>query len=371
MIPTPPLRDVVRRYEIGGSLSDGLLRPPLSSFGHGAAGVAYFLSRYAVLAGDSRPLRSARKWTAVAERNLGHREAFTGDSPVFADDRAAIPASLYFGEAGVWCVTVLGAAALGDTAGVDRGVERFVAVAEACPVDRLDATSGSAGLLLGAARMVEELGDPPPAPLAALGGRVADWLTRVAERVAQTTGPAGWLGAAHGWGGIAHALLRWSEATATPPAPEVEALLVALGQARLADGLWPRRTDAPEVWAGWCHGSAGWAQLWTLAWDVLGDPDALVLAEVAGADAVAIEDAGPGLCCGEGGAAYAALALFRATGDRAWLDHARRLGAHAAGAATGPSFPEHSLWQGDVGVALLIAELEDPSSATMPLYRRA
>ena len=43
----------------------------------------------------------------------------------------------------------------------------------------------------------------------------------------------------------------------------------------------------------------------------------------------------------------------------------------AASAAPGPTFPEHSLWQGDVGVALLLAELDDPTSAAMPLYRRS
>jgi serine/threonine-protein kinase len=150
----------------------------------------------------------------------------------------------------------------------------------------------------------------------------------------------------------------------------VLALLGAFREERLPTGLWPRRSDDPEVWPGWCHGSAGWAQLWTLAWDVMGDDDALALAEVAALDAVAIEDAGSGLCCGEAGAAYAALAMFRATDDALWLGHARRLAERASRTVPDQHFPEHSLWQGDLGVALLLAELEGPSSAAMPLYRR-
>ncbi len=366
-------QDAVRRYGAGGPLvRGGLHRPPLASFGHGAAGVAYFLLRCSVLGDDPRSLRAAAEWAARAEANLRQPGAFTGDSPVFPDDRAAIPASLYFGEAGVWCCAALVAAAQDDRDGVDRGLERFATVAEACPSDRCDAVSGAAGTLLGVAALVEAVGDPPPERLRTLGEHLADRLTSMAAaRNERAPGQLGWLGAAHGWSGIAHALLRWSQATATTPGAEVGALLGSLREARLSTGLWLRHTGSPEVWFGGCHGSAGWVQLWTLAWEVLGDADALVLAERAAVDAVAIEDAGPGLCCGEAGAAYAALAMHQATGDDTWLAHARRLADLAASEETGPYFPEHSLWQGDLGVALLLAELEQPSSAAMPLYRRS
>jgi serine/threonine-protein kinase len=371
-MPLPLPHDVARRYELDAAfVSDGLPRPPLCSFGHGAAGVAYFLLRYALLAGDPRSLRSARAWSDVAEQTLGRPGAFTGDAPAFPDDRAAIPGSLFFGEAGVWCGATLVASAQDDRPAVDRGTGRYVTVAEGRPADRLDAVSGAAGLLLGAARMLEGLGDAPAERLTGIGESLTEWLTRVAARAGQTSGASGWLGAAHGWCGIAHALLRWSQATATSPGPEVKALLESLEEARLPSGLWPRHTGSPEVWSGWCHGSAGWVQLWTLAWEVLGDGEALALAERAAVDAVAIDDAGPGLCCGEAGSAYAALAMYRATGDGTWLTHAHRLAAQATRTAGDPDVPRHSLWQGDVGVALLLAELEDPSSAAMPLYRRS
>lgn len=357
--------DVARRYERSPS-GVGLARPPLASFGHGAAGVAYFQLRHAELVGDPRWLRSAAEWSAVAEASLGDPGAFSADPPVFPDSRAAIPASLYFGEAGVWCAGALVAGAQGDQDEAGRCLGHLAAVAEACPADRSDAACGAAGLLLGVAVLVEQLGDPPSKELRGLGDRLAARLTRKAAE----PGPRGWLGAAHGWSGVAHALLRWGQATGTLPGPEVQALLDSFREARLPSGLWPRRSDSSEVWPGWCHGSAGWAQLWTLVWEVLGDGDALVLAELAAADAVAIDDAGAGLCCGEAGAAYGALAVYRATGDGSWLTHARRLAAQAAGPVPDAYFPEHSLWQGDLGVALLLAELEDPSSASMPLYRR-
>ena len=366
LVATPEPLDAARRYEPDAPLP----RPPLCSFGHGAAGVAYFLLRYGQLAGDPGSLRRAGEWMALAKGSLADPGAFTGDPPLFPDDRAAIPASLYFGEAGMWCGGALVAGAQDDPTGVDQCVGRFEAVAGTCPIDRSDAVSGAAGLLLGAAVMVERLG--PDERLVALGGRLADRLTRIAGAgVERAAASLGWLGAAHGWSGIAHALLRWCQATGSVPGAQVVALLALLRESRGPTGLWPRSTSSPEVWRGWCHGSAGWVQLWTLVWEVLGDADALVLAEVAGVDAVAIEDAGAGLCCGEAGSAYAALAMHRATGDSEWLAHAHRLATKAAGAVPSSSFPEHSLWQGDLGVALLRAELDDPSTAAMPLYRRS
>lgn len=351
------LRDhvaVARRYESG----EPLPRPPFCSLGHGAAGIAYFLLRYAAVTGDPRWLDSAGEWVAIAEAGIGRSGAFVADGPVFPDERAAIPASLCFGETGVWWCGALVAG---------RSVERFVNVAEACPPERVDIVSGSAGLLVGAAALVEQLGPSSPGPLLTTGDRLAARLNRVAG-VGATVAPGelGWLGAAHGWGGIAFALLRWSQATGTAPGPELGELLNVLRDARLPSGLWPRHTSSEEVWPGWCHGSAGWVHVWTLAGD-------LDLAEAAGAHAVGADGAGPGLCCGRAGIAYAALVLYQSTADETWLAHARRLAGEAsgAGADAGPDFPEHSLWQGDVGVALLSAELEDPSSAAMPLYRRS
>jgi serine/threonine-protein kinase len=146
------------------------------------------------------------------------------------------------------------------------------------------------------------------------------------------------------------------------------ALLEALPEARRPAGVWPRRHDASEVWPGWCHGSAGWAHLWVLAADVLGDIRLLALAEAPAVHAVLGRGAGASLCCGLAGQAYAAVALYRASGEATWLTHARRLVDEAADAPIGPDFPEHSLWGGDLGVALLALELDDPERAAMPLY---
>jgi Lanthionine synthetase C-like protein len=65
---------------------------------------------------------------------------------------------------------------------------------------------------------------------------------------------------------------------------------------------------------------------------------------------------GPCICHGTAGNGYAFLKVFERTGDERWLERARRFATHALGqvrrerAARGRG--RHSLWTGDVGVAL-------------------
>jgi hypothetical protein len=61
---------------------------------------------------------------------------------------------------------------------------------------------------------------------------------------------------------------------------------------------------------------------------------------------------GGGLCHGTAGNGYAFLELLRRTGDELWLDRARTFAAHAATQAQGP----YSLWTGDLGIALYLAD---------------
>ena len=76
---------------------------------------------------------------------------------------------------------------------------------------------------------------------------------------------------------------------------------------------------------------------------------------------------GSSLCCGWAGRAYALLNLYKCTGDSAWLERARELGRRAAAGASLAS-TKHSLYKGEVGSALLAADLAQPVSSCMPLF---
>ncbi len=219
-----------RRAQLyGDGALTGLARPPRCSLGHGAAGVAYFLWRYGSIAGAPEALDRAADWVATAERDIASTEAFAGRPPAFPDSRAARPTSVLFGEAGVWWTSAVVHAALRDDRRVDRATGRFCAIATACPEDALDVAGGAAGLLLAAAGLLEQLGDLAPQRVHAAGEDLARRLRDAATlRERGPADPLGWLGAAHGWCGVAHALLRWCRATGTRPDRQ------ARGPARLA-----------------------------------------------------------------------------------------------------------------------------------------
>lgn len=280
--------------------------------------------------------------------------------------------SLHFHEPGVWYVRALVALALRDEAETRRALTRFAGACDVPEQGPRDATLGSASLLLGAACLVETAGRT--AAGCGLHG-AAERLAAHLAALARTADPApddplgGFLGAAHGWAGVAHALLRWSEATGDPPGPEALGLLELLVTHRRPSGLWPREVRSREVWRGWCHGSAGWVHLWLLAARLTADDTWLELAETAGADAVGADaEEHESLCCGLAGDAYAALALHRRTGEDRWLAGARCAAEQALRGTGAPDLVEHSLMRGAVGIALLLCELDRPDRAGMPLY---
>ena len=174
------------------------------------------------------------------------------------------------------------------------------------------------------------------------------------------------IGAGHGFASNAHSLLRGAALLDATVAAEV-ALAVA-GTAwdlALRDvGLvnWPTAADA--FWAEefptrvqWCHGAPGLVtSLATLPADEQTD-------ELLSAAGELTWGAGPlgkgaGLCHGTAGSGCALLALHARTGHELWLERARAFAMHALEQVE-LAEPRHSLWTGDVGVALYLAACLD------------
>jgi hypothetical protein len=164
------------------------------------------------------------------------------------------------------------------------------------------------------------------------------------------------LGPAHGFAGCVLALGDVRDAAETLTQCAV-----------IEDGLanWPPLAGGPLVEGGsphirvqWCHGAPG--IVGTLA-DVLDE-------ELAVAGAELTWRAGPlrkgaNLCHGTAGNGYAFLALLRRTGDELWLQRARVFAMHAV-AQVEQDRTEHgrgryTLWTGDVGTALYLADCID------------
>jgi hypothetical protein len=169
------------------------------------------------------------------------------------------------------------------------------------------------------------------------------------------------LGSAHGFAGCVLAL-GWIEGAAE----------TAHRYAVVQDGLanWPPHDDGVLVRNGtirtqWCHGAPGMV---TSLGDVLDEDLALAGGELtwrAGPPAK-----GPGLCHGTAGNGYAFLTLFERTGDERWLDRARRFAMHSIAqverARVEHGMGRYSLWTGDLGTALYLADCIDGGGA-LPL----
>jgi lantibiotic modifying enzyme len=170
------------------------------------------------------------------------------------------------------------------------------------------------------------------------------------------------VGFGHGLAGNAFALLRGDLLEPDERgAVEVDAVAAAKRLA-IVDGdhaNWPPLLDAPlESSSGirtqWCHGAPG--VIIALARACL-DDDAWSELLLAGGRTT--WDAGPlrdraGLCHGTAGNAYAFLALWQRTSDELWLERARSFAKHALDQVERESLPWHSLFTGDLGVALCL-----------------
>jgi serine/threonine-protein kinase len=351
---------------------------PTASVTYGMAGVAYALYRLALLGGDSVALAGADLWITRALAAESRADAFVSRE---MDLTAATvgEVSPYHTASGLHVVDGLIGQAFGDRDRCAVAVRRFVA-AMSGPCANPDLTLGRAGVLIGAALLLEAL--PPGMDEAAAELRGCGDAALRELWASLPPGPAGprsrlAAGIAHGWGGILYATLRWSRATGTPVPSAFHDRLgeLAAWAAPLGRGVhWPRRLspgipEAEEV-PGWCNGPAGLVHLWTLAHRSFGRDEYLQLARSSAWSAWEARSGFPDLCCGLAGRAYGLLSLYRHTGEAEWLDRARALGdrAHAALLRRFRFAHPMSLFKGEPGIVLLGADLAIPEAGCMPFF---
>jgi len=174
--------------------------------------------------------------------------------------------------------------------------------------------------------------------------------------------PDRYVGFGHGFAGNAFALLNGSGLTPDERrAVERDAVATAKRLAAVEGDLanWPAVVDAPlalsdGIRTQWCHGAPGMIIALGRACPDDGEWTELLLA-----GGRLTWDAGPlrnraGLCHGAAGNAYALLALWQRTSDELWLERARRFAMHALAQVERQETPWHSLFTGDLGVALCL-----------------
>lgn len=358
------LDSTLRSFARGGEMfATRYPSAPKASINYGAAGAAVGLLRIAETRSDPALLALADIWRSRASALLGSEDAFY-------DAARELPRELlgeispYHTEAGVHAAAAMVAAAFGDTMSMRRGIAGFLHASNR-PSTKLDLVIGRSGTLLASA-MLLQLGEDPVL-------RVFGTATMKAIQDELDARPAidGYLGMAHGWAGYFYATLRWCAASGDPVPPRLAERLDEYSSVRISRGrgvYWPVTVDAPNFMPGWCNGSAGQVFLFTLAHRLLGDERWLQLAEASAWTTWDEPRTIADLCCGTAGRAYALLNLYKHTGATEWLARARQLANHAASVAHATAPSANALWKGELGVAVLIADLASPENARMPFF---
>lgn len=371
------VRRCLMAMDLGGEWESLQRLPaPSASINYGAAGVAMAALVLSQARNDGRSLLVAQHWMRRALADAKHDDAFYNEA---IDITAATvgAASPYHSVAGVHAVHALIARATGDAREQHLATEAFIEASQTGH-NGLDLTLGTSSILLGATLLLDAL--PTGADAARLretGDRLMDETWRALDREPSIADASiEYLGVAHGWAGFAYAALEWTDTAGAPVPHSLERRLSELAHfARpVGRGLtWPwtlMGQGRSLVMPGWCNGSCGYVFLWTLANNVLHEPKYLDLAIGAAWDAWDAPDQATSLCCGVAGRAYALLNLYRATGDARWLRRARALAERGVKVGTTDREKAHCLWKGDLGLAVLIADLERPEEARLPFFER-
>jgi hypothetical protein len=378
----PPLDELLVAEELAALESaDAYPLPPHASVNYGAAGAAIGLLRMSEARGDARLLALAEVWRSRAATYVDKREGW------YAEEHDVPEAMIgkvtpYHTVSGLHAVAAMLAWARADTTAQQRAVRDFIAASSA-PCESIDVTLGRAGTLLACAMLEERKeergkrkeGGPPSSFLLPLSSSLLheiwsklDQLPPLESQARET-----YLGMAHGWSGYLYATLRWCRAAGSELPANCERRLHELAAQRVPRGrgaYWPRTMAGgiQDMMPGWCNGAAGHVFTWTAAFDALRDPRWLALARDAAWNAWEEPLHHADLCCGSAGRAYALLDLYQHTGEREWLVRARQLANHAAGTAHATAQRAHALWKGELGIAVLLADLEDPAEARMPFF---
>lgn len=364
--------------------AEGPTTGPRATFTNGAAGIAYYLLRLALLGGDPAPLAAADQWAERAAR-LAREPRGLYDESAGVGRNVVGSVSPYHTGSGVELVRVLVAHARGDTRTLVGAARAYLQFMDE-PDHGVDPTFGTPSVLAGCRHLVRCLREaeyPDDATVSVLkqltvrANAFADHVFRHALRRGhgdQHPLPQ-YTGAAHGSAGLLYTLMTWWEVANRDVDGDAVRHLVELANLGVRHGRglrWPMRTNeaAPSDMNSWCHGSPGHVYVWNAAHRLLSDT---AYHDIATAAAFATADdrvANTSLCCGQAGHVFAMLHMYRCTGERAWLRLAsERLHSALVDRESMPGVGwSHSLFRGDVGLALAAVEVECPEEARFPLF---
>jgi hypothetical protein len=217
----------------------------------------------------------------------------------------------------------------------------------------LELFQGMAGRLAGAAIVLRRLPDPD---VRALGDELAARLTAALE--VRTAALPPW-GVAHGWPGVALAVLAWQAVARSLPDDSLARAVLALHPYEVL-------ATSAQMRADWAHGHAGMALLFARAYMQLGDRRFLAWAREAAAEAAAPPSHGFSLPDGGAGVAYCLLAVAAVDPEGPWQDAAWEIAGEVLSRIELPEGSPYGVWSGLGGVCCLALDLIHETEAGFP-----
>jgi eukaryotic-like serine/threonine-protein kinase len=381
MSQSPAQRDygeVIARFEGRyNALLAGVEPPapptPWYSLNTGAAGIAYAFLRLFLARKEQRYLRAAERLIDYTADHL----SLLGE-PEYAQKIASGRVSLFHSVSGVHFTRALIKLAAGQ---VDDANAAAGSLLELGKTRRgsLDVTIGSSGMVVAVAILLDIARQTAAPALPQIREFACEQRETLEERLRSDAGavlePVNF---AHGYGGLIYALLLFSEVTGEALHPIVADSLsrVCASAERTESGArWkPHNGGELPLAASWCNGTAGLVHTLVLAERLLPGRGYLEVAMDAAFFSGQCADVGiASICCGLAGQAYALLAVHAATGDARWERRARELAQLACRLVLqcdDNTVNVHALFSGELGVALLCAELEAQGGYEMPVVGR-
>jgi serine/threonine-protein kinase len=340
--------------------------------------VAIGLLHVAERRADAELLALSDLWARRAVRDSRRSDGFHNAKIQITPDVVG-HASPFHAMSGVHAAAALVAVAQADQLSQAEAIDSFVASTSEGAVG-LDVTVGLGSIALGAALILDAIGPNPyvdTGPLRARGEQAIASMWRELDALPPIA-DAGieYLGIAHGWAGFLYVSLLWSDSSGSGLPAGIERRLQELGRLAMPTGRgvewpWLLQRGSQMTMPGWCNGTSGQVFLWNLAHRCLARDDYAALAERCAWHAWESTESGPSICCGLSGRAYSLLNHFRHTGERDWLQRAERL-AHRAATERDPGAEfAHSLYKGEFGLAVLLADLDCPEQSAMPFFEPA
>lgn len=357
-------------------LKNGLSLPPTCSVNYGAAGIAYMYYRMACIKEEPGLLQLAGVWASHATDFVSQKNNAFASKEALINETTVGKRSIYHSATGAWLVQSLINITNDDSYNIQQSLQQYLHYAK-INCDKVDLTLGKASLLVGSSILVEQLKGHNFKELVYIRSFTGGILKEIWQEIEphppiHLSNELKYYGIAHGWAGLLYATLLWCIAN-DKPLPlnffdRVDQLLLCVKQSD--EGLyWPVSTQQPKSWNGWCNGSAGYVFLWTLLYKYTVEEKYLGIAKKC-ADHFYKNaySRNANLCCGMSGKAYAMLNLYNTTFEKSWLHKAQEIEKMIMQQIGSPALHNNSLYKGEVGVAVLLAEMGQPTLSRMPLF---